>query len=177
MRAAERRERRQPEPWLGFTCGPPPHVSKSLRPAREAEVIKSYRMSPSLHTRAIRPAPYRAIVPEPDPSRESPLAGAPLADYFVDHCERRDRERSAEAEARGHGGWRAGGAAGAISRLQARGGAGRSGLQGKTAGLRGALPVSQSRAAQASAPLSAASAHGRGRARALHSFVLVMQRE
>jgi hypothetical protein len=30
-----------------------------------------------------------------------PLAGAALAAHFVDHCERRDHERSAEAKARG----------------------------------------------------------------------------
>jgi hypothetical protein len=108
---------------------------------------------------------------------ESPLAGAALADHLVDHCERRDRERSAEAKARGHGGWRAGDAAGgpAVSRRAAEQ-AGRA-FKERSLGC-GARVQSRHRAPRRPAPLrSGASAHGRVRARALLAAGLVMQRE
>jgi hypothetical protein len=102
------------------------------------------------------------------PFKESSLAGAALAHVVVDHCERRDRERSASAKARGDGGWRAGVAAGALSRPQARGGSSRSSLHRKTPRCRARFHSCRARTTWRP-PLSVAGAHGRGRVRAVLS--------
>ena len=59
-----------------------------------------YRKSPELLRRAKRPAPNRAIAPEPDPFETKPARGRAARRHSFLSCERRDRERSSEADAR-----------------------------------------------------------------------------
>jgi len=144
---------------------PPPSLRRSRPAFRVTGATPSGRPGPratNSHKRQAGAAPFKK---DRWAAWRAPVVAVP----------RHAGQRAFEAQARGHGGWRAGVAAGGTAApRRAATQAGPAIKERRRDRARAA--VSARARARWRPPLSVAGAHGRGRARALHSSLLVMQR-